>query len=155
MIQTMDAVFKILYTSRKIYLGFFDQYSTEQLNKVPAGFSNNLIWNIGHIIVAQQSLVYRLSGLPVNIPDELTDLYKPGTKPTGSTSPAEIQALKELLLPLAEQTEQDFKAGKFVSFTERMTGTGFHLTSLEDAMAFNNYHEGLHLGYMSNIRKFV
>lgn len=151
----MDAVFKILYTSRKIYLGFFDQYTTDQLNTIPPGFSNNLIWNIGHIIVAQQSLIYRLSGLPMQISDDLVNLYKPGTKPTGSTSTAEIETLKGLLLPLAEQTEKDYREGKFVQFTERLTGTGFHLTSLQDAFEFNNYHEGLHLGYMSNIRKFV
>jgi hypothetical protein len=28
------------------------------------GYSNNLIWNIAHIIVVQQMLVYKLSGLP-------------------------------------------------------------------------------------------
>lgn len=151
----MDSIFKILYTSRKIYLGFFDQYSHEQLNTIPPGFSNNLIWNIGHIIVAQQSLIYRLSGLPMHIPDDLVNLYKPGTHPAGSTSPEEMDTLKQLLLPLVEQTEKDFQEGKFVQFTERMTGTGFHLTSLKDAFEFNNYHEGLHLGYMSNIRKFI
>ena len=31
----------------------------------------------------------------------------------------------------------------------------FHLGSLQDALAFNNYHEGLHLGYMKSIAKFV
>ena len=36
-----------------------------------------------------------------------------------------------------------------------MTGTGFHLDALKEALEFNNYHEGLHLGFMINIRKFV
>lgn len=142
-------------TSRKLYLDFFDNYSVEQLNKVPNGFSNNLIWNIGHIIVAQQSLVYRGSNLPMYIADDLVDLYKPGTKPTRPVSEEEINELKSLLTSLIEQTEEDLKSEKFDTYNERTTVTGFHLASLEDALEFNNYHEGLHLGYMMSIRKFV
>jgi hypothetical protein len=31
----------------------------EQLNTIPEGYNNNLIWNIAHIIVVQQMLVYK------------------------------------------------------------------------------------------------
>lgn len=57
------SIFKTWNTSRNLYAAYFDNYSLEQLNKIPAGFNNNLIWNIGHIIVAQQSLIYQLSNL--------------------------------------------------------------------------------------------
>ena len=50
----MDATFKIWETNRKHYLKLIENYSLEQLNKIPEGFSNNLAWNLGHIIVAQQ-----------------------------------------------------------------------------------------------------
>jgi hypothetical protein len=63
--------------------------------------------------------------------------------------------LKELLISLIEKTETDFYNLKFFKFNEKMTGTGFHLDSLKEALEFNNYHEGLHLGFMINIRKFV
>jgi len=150
----METAFKTWTTSRKLHLKFFD-CSLDQLNKIPAGFSNNLIWNIGHIIVAQQSLIYRASNLPMHISDDIVSLYKPGTRPTGMTSEAEIQELKELLISLIEKTKTDFQDGIFTTYDERTTITGFHLASLEDAVAFNNYHEGLHLGYMMSIRKFV
>ena len=58
----MEAVLKAWKTSRKIYLEFFDKYSLAQMNVVP-----DIIWNIGHIIAAQQSLVYKISNLPMNI----------------------------------------------------------------------------------------
>ncbi len=151
----MESVFKIWRTSRKLHLEFLDRYTIEQLNKIPQGFSNNLIWNIGHIIVAQQSLVYRLSGLPMLVTDAMFEKYKPGSRPAGTTTEEEVAELRALLFSLVEQTEADYTAGKFVSFTERMTGTGFHLGNHRDALEFNNYHEGLHLGFMMNIRKFV
>jgi hypothetical protein len=150
----MNTAFKAWASSRQLYLKFFD-YSPEQLNKIPQGFNNNLIWNIGHIIVAQQSLVYRGSNLPLYISDHLVNLYKPGTLPTGNTSQAELDELKELLLALIEKTDADFQEGIFTSYNERTTITGFHLASFEDAVVFNNFHEGLHLGYMMSIRKFV
>lgn len=151
----MGSTFKIWETNRKHYLKLIESYSLEQLNKIPEGFSNNLVWNLGHIIVAQQGLVYRLSGLPINVTDEMNEKYRNGSKPSGTTTQAEVDELKALLFSLLEQTKEDYAAGKFVTYNEYTTGTGFHLANIKDAMEFNNYHEGLHLGFMMNIRKFL
>jgi hypothetical protein len=151
----METIFKVWTTNRKLYLNFFDNYSLDQLNKIPTGFNNNLIWNIGHVIVAQQSLIYRGSNLPMYIPDDIVNLYKPGTKPTGVTSQTEVSELKEHLISLISKTETDLQKGIFTTYNERTTVTGFHLASVRDAFEFNNYHEGLHLGCMMSIRKFV
>lgn len=151
----MYSTFKIWETNRKHYLKLISSYSLEQLNKTPAGFSNNLIWNLGHIIVSQQGLVYRLSGLPSNVTEEMTNRYKNGTKPTGNVTTEEVEELKNLLLSLLEQTKEDYAQGKFVDYNEYTTSTGFHLTSTEEAIEFNNFHEALHLGFMMNIRKFI
>lgn len=151
----MESTFKIWKTSRNLLLSYFEKYSLDQLNKTPDGFSNNLIWNIGHIIVAQQGLVYNSSNLQGYVSAELFECYKPGTKPTGQTSELEVQELKHLLISLIEKTESDFYNEKFITFNERMTGTGFQMNSLKDAFEFNNYHEGLHLGLMMNIQKFL
>jgi hypothetical protein len=87
----------------------------EQLNKIPDGFSNNLIWNIGHIIVSQQGLVYRLSGLSSYIEESLVETFKNGLKPTGSTTSEEVNKLKDLLISLIEKTKSDYHEGKFTS----------------------------------------
>lgn len=151
----MEATLKTWKTSRKIYLNLMNNYTLDQLNKIPDGFNNNLIWNVGHVIVAQQSLIYKSSNLPIYISEELVNLYKPGTKPTGTTSQEEVNELKELLINLIAQTEADLQKHIFTTYNERTTGTGFHLASIEDAIVYNNYHEGLHLGYMMSLRKFV
>lgn len=151
----MESVFKTWKTSRKLYLKYFEKYTLEQLNKVPEGFNNNLIWNIGHIIVAQQALIYKGSNLNGYISDELFGLYKPGTKPTRIITENEVKELKTLLTSMIEKTEVDFYNGNFKTYNERTTGTGFHLSSVSDAFEFNNYHEGMHLGYMMSIRKFI
>ena len=151
----METTFKIWETNRQLYPKFLDNYTLEQLNKILDGFSNNLIWNIGHIIVSQQGLVYRLSGLPSYIEESLVETYKNGSKLTGSTTAVEVGQLKYLLILLIEKTKSDYREGKFKSYHEYNTATGFNLKSTEEALEFNNYHEALHLGFMMNIRKFI
>ena len=151
----MDATFRIWETSRGLYKNFLDNYSLEQLNTIPVGMSNNLIWNIGHVIVSQQKLVYALSGLPMNISDSLFEKYQNGSRPDGKTPQTEVDEIKKLLSEIVEKTKADFKAGIFKEFHPYQTKTGFHLGTLKEAVEFNNYHEGIHLGIMMSIKKYI
>jgi len=151
----MEATFRIWQTSRGLYQNFLDNYSLEQLNTIPPGMSNNLIWNIGHVIVSQQKLVYALSGLPMHISDSLFEKYQNGSRPDGKTTQAEVDEIKKLLSEMVEKTKFDFEAGVFKEFHPYQTKTGFHLGTWKEAMEFNNYHEGIHLGIMLQIKKFL
>lgn len=130
-------------------------FTLEQLNKVPAGFKNNLIWNVAHIIVTQQVLVYKLAGLPVMVSDELIEKYKKGTKTEHEASQEEVDEILSLLHKTIEQTEIDIENNLFQNFTEYPTSTGFVLKSNFDSMSFNNFHEGIHIGVIMAIRKLI
>ena len=151
----MEATFRIWQTSRGLYKNFLDNYSLEQLNTIPSGMSNNLIWNLGHVVVSQQKLVYALSGLPMHISDSLFEKYQNGSRPDGKTTQAEVDEIKQLLFEMVEKTKADFEAGIFKEFHPYQTKTGFHLGTLKEAMEFNNYHEGIHLGIMLSIKKHI
>ena len=151
----MNTSFHIWKNNRSIYANFLHHNSLEKLNKIPSGFSNNLIWNIGHVIVVQQRLVYGLSSLPMNISDALFEKYKPGTKPEAAETEETIELFKDLLSSPIEQTIADYKAGKFTDYTELTTSKGFKLASASDAITFNNYHEALHLGTMVSLLKLL
>src|SRR6187402_2211894 len=111
----MESELKAWKTSRNQYLQLFDKYSLEQMNIVPEKFSNNIIWNIGHIIAAHQAIVYKTSNLPLNIQEDFFDRYKPGTRPMGTVSANEMEEIKTLLISMISQTETDLANGKFVS----------------------------------------
>ncbi|TXE08853.1 DinB family protein [Algoriphagus aquimarinus] len=151
----MNTSFHIWKNNRSIYLKFLEHNSLEQLNKIPTGFNNNLIWNIGHVIVVQQRLVYGLSGLPLNVSEELFQKYKPGTKPESDETQETVELFQELLISPIDQTIADFESGKFQNYNEYTTSKGFHLASAADAITFNNYHEALHLGTMVSLLKFI
>lgn len=151
----MKEAFKVWETSRKVYLKFLENYTTEQLNYIPEGLSNNLIWNIGHVVVVQQALVYKLSGLSMLVTEEMFEKYRNGSLPNSNTSKEEIEIVKQILIDSIEKTKADYKKGLFENYKEYTTTTGFNLASVEDAITFNNYHEGTHLGFMLKIKKFL
>ena len=151
----MSSVFEVQKTIREILLKILDNHSLEQLNKVPEGFNNNIIWNVGHCISSQQVLVYKLSGLPTMVSEEFIAKYKKGTKPEGDVSQDEVDEIKALLFTTLEKTKKDFESGLFVDYNEYTTSMGFTLQKVQDALDFNNYHEGIHTGMAMNLRKLV
>lgn len=151
----MEREFAFTRVSRELFAAYFDNYTLEQLNRIPQGFSNNLIWNIGHIIVSQQLLVYTGSGNAPLVSQELINKYMRGTRPEADVTQQEADEIKSLLFEPVLQTEKAYAAGVFTSYSPRKTQLGFDLQTVEDAIAFNNYHEGIHLGMMMNIRKFI
>ena len=153
--KTMKDTFEVNLTSRKMLNAYFENYTLEQLNKIPEGFSNNLIWHIGHIVVTQQLLIYKLSGLPMMVSDAMVEKYRKGTKPEQDATQEEADEIKELLFDSLHKLEADYNNGIFVNYQEYPTSTGFILKSALGAIQFNNFHEGVHIGFMMSIRKFV
>lgn len=151
----METEFTTTRVSRQIYNGFFEKYTLEQLNKVPQGFSNNMIWNIAHVVVAQQMLLYSGSGNQPMISQDMMNHYMRGTRPERDVTQEEADAIQSLLFTTVDKSEEDYRSGLFRTYTERQTQLGFMLRNIEDAIVFNNYHEGIHLGIMMSLRKFV
>lgn len=151
----MNQAFEITQQNRKILHIYLQKYSLEQLNKIPEGFSNNLIWNIGHIIVVQQLLVYKLSGLQPMVSATLISKYAKGTRPEGDVSQAEADEIESLLFKTIDQTKTDLKNNVFKNYHEFKNELGFTIKSAKEAIAFNYFHEATHLGIMMSIKKFV
>lgn len=151
----MEVSFEINKTSRNVLFKFIENFSLKQLNTIPEVFSNNLIWNIGHIIVVQQMLVYKLANLPMMVSDEMVEKFKKGTKPEHNVTQEEVDELKVFLFSTLEKTRQDYSENLFQTYNEFTSMSGFTIKSATDAIAFNNYHEALHTGIMMQIRKFI
>ena len=151
----MHQTFTITKTSRKALSHFLDTIPLEQLNKIPEGFNNNIIWNIAHIVVVQQMLAYKLSGLPMLLSDEMVAKYMRGTKPENDVTQTEIDEIQSLLFETINKTEDDYNNRIFQNFQEFTSLSGFTMSNIEDALAFNYYHEAVHTGMIMSIMKFV
>ncbi len=149
----MDWAFDIAIKNRTLLESFIEKHTLEELNKVPEGFNNNIIWNIAHTIVTQQLLVYNLSGLPMVVSDEMVATYRKGTKAENNVSQAEVDTIKGVLFSTIEKTKEDYENKIFQSYNQYTVTTKSTLSNVEEAIEFNNFHEGIHLGYILALRK--
>ena len=147
--------FNILRVTRDNQLELLNGLSLDQVNKIPEGFKNNIIWNIAHNIVVQQLLIYRLSGVDIRVSEVMIERYKKGSQPINSVTEDELKSIKSLLTKTVDWLEEDYDSHLFKTYKEYTTSYNITLSSTDNAIAFNNTHEGLHLGYAMALRKLV
>ncbi|MBM1104918.1 DinB family protein [Aurantibacter crassamenti] len=151
----MKKHFDITLKSRQRLHKILSETSKEDLLKIPTNFNNNIWWNIAHVLVTEQLLVYKFSGLESKIPASLIDKFKKGTVPDGSATDEEIQQVKELLISTVENTQNDFENGVFKNYNAYTTSANVTLECVEDALVFNVLHEGLHIGAIISLQKML
>lgn len=151
----MNSELAITLQNRKNLLAILENTSKEDLLRIPKGFSNNIWWNIAHVMVTQQILVYKFSGLPMLVSDELVAKFMKGTVPDGTATDIEIKTITEVLVSIIEHTQKDYESGLFKDFQPYTTSAKVTLNNVQDAIRFNNFHEGLHLGSIFALRKMI
>lgn len=149
----MEKLFDILLKNRKILHEFLQKTPQEDLFRIPEGFNNNIWWNIAHVVVTPQLLMYGLSGREFTIEKELIDKYRKGTFPEGEPSKQEMEKIDAYLFSTVKHIQLDYEHGRFKNFQEYMTTPKIALSTPEDAIAFNVFHEGLHLGAILALKK--
>jgi hypothetical protein len=140
---------------RKMLLNVINHFTLDELNHIPEGFNNNIFWNAGHIVATQQLLVYSLAGARWSVDKDLIKTFKNGTKPERPYTQEDLDALKGHLTESIKRTQADFEAGAFATYTSYTTETRFTVDDFDSAATFNIYHEGLHMGYILSMQKFV
>ena len=141
--------------NRKIFHYYLNHFTLEQLNKTPAGFNNNILWNIGHIIVTQQLLLYKISGLPLAIPKEWVGLFAKGTKPERAYTAEEVKSIDAALFATHEQLEKDIAADVFKDYASYTTSTKMTLDSPKVTLGFIAFHDGIHVGAIIALSKLI
>ena len=152
----MNKYIDTIRVSRTMALNLIKDLSNEQLNQVPDGYSNNVIWNLAHLIAAQQGVCYRRAGLPLAVIDEpFFEMYKPGTRPQQTVTEAEVEDIRQLSFSTLDKLEEDYNAGLFANYTPWTTRYGAELSTIDDALQFLLFHEGMHTGYMMALKRML
>lgn len=151
----MRTQIEIVRKARSFILGLVNDMSDDQLNKIPSGYKNNIIWNMGHLIASQQDLCYIRSNVPIVVDDGYIKLFKTDTKPQGIISSEAIDTIKKLMLPTIDRMESDYKQHMLTAFKPFKTRYGSSLQTIDDAIDYLVFHEGIHLGYIMALKKMV
>ncbi len=151
----MTKTIEIIRKQRANLIKLTEDLTIEQLNQVPAGFNNNIIWNMGHLVAAHQGICYRRTGNDSILSQEFFDTYCPGSKPERFITAAEFEEIKTLFNSTLDQFVADYEKGLFVDYQTWATRAGIDLTNIDDASQFVVYHEGLHNGVIMAQKRIV
>lgn len=153
----MRATFKFILDTRKAFIQLLEDLSLEEINEIPTGFNNNIIWNFGHIVVSTQTLSYVRTGITTDTSFvKYLETYKKGSKPSYFVSAEEVAELKALAISTVEKIEEDYNKGVFETIQSYDTATyGATLHSFADVLVTTSGHDNLHLGYAIAQRRTV
>jgi hypothetical protein len=143
---------------RQNLLAQIDGLTAEQLNKIPEGYNNNIIWNLGHLICATQSLCYMRAGQSITVEDKYFSPYRTTTKPATFIDETEIEKIKQLFIHTLDGLQADFDKKLFDNYSPSeniMRVYGIELKTIDDALEFLLYHEGYHTGYILALKRLV
>jgi hypothetical protein len=141
--------------TRQYLLEQIKELDALSLNEIPAGFNNNIAWNLGHLIAAQQGICYVRTGVRMTVEDRYFLEYKPGTRPERFLDEREIKEIKQLLISSLDQFPGDYRGGLFANYPAWTTRYGVEITSIDDAIQFVLFHEGLHSGVIQSMKRLV
>ena len=151
----MNQQIDIIRKPRLHLLNIISNLSIAQLNQIPQGFNNNIFWNMGHMVAAQQGICYKRASLPPRIDESFFETFKPGTKPERIFTAGDLEHIKELMAVTLNQLEQDLQTDMFNNYTPFTTRYGADLNDINGAVSFLPFHEGLHIGAIVALKKLV
>lgn len=142
----MNSLFQFHFVIREKLASALHDNSFDELTVIPDGFNNNIYWNIAHCLATQQLLIYYLSGNQLRVDQYWIDKYKKGTFPNMDVTESEVDDLYYLLTETSKVMRKDYDEKLFTEYKPYSTAFGTDLKSIEDAVNFNNIHEGMHWG---------
>ncbi|MFD1628573.1 DinB family protein [Pseudopedobacter beijingensis] len=144
-----EQVFNFIIQTRQAFIQLVDSLSVAELNQIPEGFRNNIIWNFGHIVVSTQTLCYVRTGIKNDATEvKYNDDYKRDTKPSRYINAEEINELKSLAISTIESIREDYEQGVFKKVQSFATLTyKVEMTSFEEILTTTAGHDNIHLGY--------
>jgi hypothetical protein len=151
----MEYLLYITRQTRENFIRLIETSTVEELNKIPVGFNNNIIWNFAHIVASQQGLCYLLANAEPVIESRYVAPFRKGTKPEKFIGAEEINTIKELMRSTIDQLEQDLKSDKLINYNTFMTHYGVEITNAVEAAQFFVVHDALHYGIASTMKRMI
>ncbi|MBT2684519.1 DinB family protein [Bacillus sp. ISL-37] len=147
-----EVLFNQLESYRSYILGVADTVSEEDAEKIPAGFNNNIRWNLGHIYLDQHLWIQAVTKEPADVPEEFKSWFGYGTSPANFTEETPtVSELKELLKTQPARIKDSY--GERLEEEFAPTEMGMH--TVEQVLTRTIFHEGMHLQTILDIKKCI
>lgn len=145
---------QLLIGTRGYFLSQMKGLSEEQLLTVPEKLGHNILWNLGHVVHSLYGMTYAPSGLDSPAPETYKEWFKGGTSPATWQTQPNVGEVLEHMKDSANRVAADLAADKFAGFTVVDLGQ-VKFPTIEQALGFHLFHEGIHMGMCMEIKKLV
>lgn len=150
-----EEVTALLDVQHRFLCQAIDGLSEVQLMEIPKPMSNNIIWNLGHLVYSIAGLAYHPSGLPLPIPESFQECFRGGTSPSDWTEDPPVGEVAECFSISIPNVSKDLNDGKFDTFRPFELMPGITLQSIEQTLGFHAWHSGVHMGAVLALRKLI
>lgn len=146
----MSELIKLQYVkARQHLIKVLDDVSPEVLETIPAGFNNNIHWQVGHILTAGELFMFYGQN---NLPQEYNEYFKSGTKPADWKG--EAPSVSSVMDLLQEQLER-IQALPEDAFTVELTEPFIGNKTTGELAAFGAFHEAMHVGQIQTLKRLI
>lgn len=155
MSESVNELLNTCLANREILSKYLNEFALVNLFKIPEGYNNNIIWQIGHMIGVQQQLIYGLSGLPLMVNEDFMKRYGRGSIPKEIIDEDAVNEIKALLMLTITTTKEDLSKNIFKNYKPFNTAIGMELKNVADAIKFNNFHDKIHLDRIKSLAEAI
>ncbi len=150
-----EMIFQQVRFVRNRTLEALDATTEAMADKMPEGFNNSIRWNLGHIFVTQERLIHGFLQEEPQLPPHYAEWFNANTSPeTWDREAPTLNEIREHLAQQPERLEEKFKGRLSVEGPQPFQlGVELTFTTLAEVVSFSNFHEGLHQGTITSLKR--
>jgi uncharacterized damage-inducible protein DinB len=138
---------------RTATLSAVEGLSEGEANAVPEGFSNNILWNLGHIYFVQER-IFHFAQEPLSVPEGFAKFFGSGTKPADWVEqPPALSVVCELLREQPQRIRESLRKRLNEPVAEPFKIRSLEMRTLAEVLTFMLYHEGTHIQNIKTIKR--
>ncbi|WP_349408952.1 DinB family protein [Pseudalkalibacillus sp. SCS-8] len=148
-----NLIFNQFEMGRKFLMMGAEHITEENADIIPEGFPNNLRWQLGHILVSVEYLVFHQAGEKMNLPEGYAEMFSRGTSPKDwTTEPPKVDVLKAQLSEQMGRVRATFDGRLDEKLPEPFKGGPFEFHTVGEMLLFALFHESEHIGCIKGLK---
>lgn len=151
----MDATMKLFKYNRTSTLILLPKLDESLWDIQPENWPNTIRWNAGHVYAETERFLNDADQEYEIIRPDWMDLFLDGTRPSEWTEEDQVPSKEEIIKALKEQEKriETFFEGKLNNKADKVRDlNGTLLDTVDAALQFVTWHEGIHLGVVKSLR---
>lgn len=149
-------VMKQFEMTRTFLLMGSEKINEELADLIPEGFPNSLRWQLGHVYVSVEQLLFLQTGREASLPEGYSEMFSRGTSPKDwTTEPPTVDELNAHLSAQLGRVKETFKDRLEEEIAQPFKLGPFELHTIGEVLLFAIYHESEHNGCIKGLKNSI